>query len=338
MRSEKINRVLVVIPNLNGGDELLDAIKSLTLQTLKPNILVVDNSSSDGSADRAKKHFPEIELIRNNTNLGYTGGVNPGFVQAINTNIDYVASFNNDAVADPLWLKELAKCLDENLDAAIAACKVLNGDGSRLDSAGEFYTTWGLSYPRGRGEPDTGQYDTETDLFAASGAASLYRVAALKEIGIFDQDFFAYYEDVDLSFRAQLAGWKVRYAPKARLYHHTGSTSSKIPGFTTYQTMKNEPILLFKNVPRKYLFHITSRLLLAHTLFLIKAFTRGHGWIALKGDLKGTGLLFKKAGERRKIQKHKKVTDEYIWGMLVHDLPPNANALRSLRRKLHIGK
>ncbi len=116
-------------------------------------------------------------------------------------------------------------------------------------------------------------------------------------------------------------------------YHDTGSTSRKIKGFTTYQTMKNQSLVVFKNVPARYLWPVTWRFMIAHTLFFLRAVSRGQGWIALKGDAEGTRLLFKKASERRHIQKSKTVSDEYIWSIMTHDLPPNAHALRKLRIK-----
>jgi GT2 family glycosyltransferase len=153
----------------------------------------------------------------------------------------------------------------------------------------------------------------------------------LSEIGLFDQDFFAYYEDVDLSFRAQLAGWKVRYVPGALVRHQIGATSGKLKGFTTYQTLKNQPLVLYKNLPTSPWCTVGWRCTLAHTLFFLRAIGRGHGWAALKGDLKGTYLILKKHFVRKRLQAARRVSDDYIWGRLVHDLPPNARNLRRLR-------
>jgi GT2 family glycosyltransferase len=208
---------------------------------------------------------------------------------------------------------------------------VLTADGERLDSSGDYYTVWGLPYPRGRRQYDIRAYDDQTDIFAASGAASFYRIKALEQVGLFDEDFFAYYEDVDLGFRLQLAGWKAAFVPSALVYHRIGMTSSRVKGFTTYQTMKNLPLLWFKNVPRPYLWRTGWRLALAQTLFFGRAMSRGQGWLALKGAAMGVWLLIKKIPQRRRIQRSKKVSDIYIWRMLVHDLPPNAAALRRLR-------
>jgi GT2 family glycosyltransferase len=325
------NQPVVVIPNLNGGQELLAAVKSLTMQSLRAYIIVVDNASTDDSVFQLEENLPELEIIRHAVNKGYAGGVNPGFLRAIELGAEYVAVFNDDATADKRWLEQLVEELESHPNVGAAACKVLTSDKERLDSTGDYYTNWGLPYPRGRREYDTKKYDQSTEIFAASGAASLYRVAALKEVGLLDEDFFAYYEDVDLSFRLQLAGWKVAFVPGSVVYHKIGMTSARVKGFTTYQTMKNLPLLLLKNVPRKYLWTIGWRFFIAHCLFFARAVSRGQGWAALKGDAKGTQLLFTGIKKRRLIQASKKVSDEYIWSMIVHDLPPNAHALRSLR-------
>jgi GT2 family glycosyltransferase len=321
----------VIVPNWNGSDSLKDCLDSLREQSMPAHIIVVDNGSVDGSVELVEKHYPDAELIKHSKNKGYAGGVNPGFRRAIELGAKYAAPFNNDAVADKWWLEKLVGYLDAHDEVGIATCKLLTSDGKHLDSTGDYYTVWGLPYPRGRGESDIDKYDDQTDIFAASGGASLYRVSMLEQIGLFDEDFFAYYEDVDLSFRAQLAGWKVAYVPGSVAYHTIGATSSKIKGFATYQTMKNLPLLLFKNVPRRYLYRVGWRFFIAHTLFFGRAVSRGQGWVALKGDAKGTQLLFSGFAKRQRIQHDRKVSNDYIWSMLVHDLPPNAHSLRILR-------
>lgn len=322
--------IAVVIPNWNGADHLADCLDSLLAQTVPVRIIVVDNGSVDGSL-KLLEGYENIEVILHDTNKGFAGGVNAGFRRALEDDLQYVATLNNDAVADKDWLKELVTNLDNNPRVGIATAKILTSNGKRLDSTGDYLTVWGLPYPRGRHESDVDAYDGQTDVFAASGGASLYRVKTLREVGLFDEDFFAYYEDVDLSFRTQLAGWKVRFVPTAIVHHKIGATSGKLKGFTVYQTMKNQPLLLYKNLPGKYWWKVGWRFTLAHTLFFLRAVGRGRGWSALKGDLKGTYLVFKKHFERQRIKQLKQVSDAYIWSMLVHDLPPNARNLRRLR-------
>lgn len=325
--------IAVVIPNWNGKDSLSDCLDSLLVQTLKPHIIVVDNASVDGSYELVEQKYQTVELIKNKTNLGFAGGVNTGIKRALEQNSRYVALLNNDAVADKDWLKNLVKFLEDNEQAGIATGKILTSDHKLIDSTGEGYSNWGLPFPRGRGESDNHQYDDRTWVFGASGGASLYRVSMLKEIGLFDEAFFAYYEDVDISFRAQLAGWKVAYVPGAVAYHQIGATSGKIKGLTTYQTLKNLPLLLYKNMPRRYMLKVSRRYLFAHIMFFANAIRKGLGWQALKGDARGSYLLCTSWSKRRRIQKNRKVSDEYIWNLITHDLPPNANKLRQVRAK-----
>jgi GT2 family glycosyltransferase len=185
----------------------------------------------------------------------------------------------------------------------------------------------------GRHETEVNKYDRSLEILGASGGASLYRVKMLEEIGLFDEKFFAYYEDVDLSFRAQLYGWKVAYEPKAEVYHQISATTSKIHGFATYQTMKNLPLLFWKNIPRSLLLRMLLRFKLAYFSFFISAVARGQGWPATKGILRMLILLPHAFHQRSKIQKNKKVSASYVDSILVHDLPPNARKLRALRSK-----
>ena len=326
-------KIYVVIPNWNGAKQISACIDSLLAQTEKLGIIVVDNGSVDGSVKLIEDKYPLVTLIKHSRNKGFTGGVNAGIRYAIESGGKYIALLNNDAVADKKWLELLAKFMDSNPKIGIATGKIIDSKKKFIDSTGEIYTTWGLAYPRGRGEEVGDKYDKSELVFGASGAASLYRTKMLKEIGLFDKDFFAYYEDVDISFRAQLAGWKVGYQPGAIVYHAIGSTSSKIKDFTTYQTFKNYPWLLWKNVPLRLIPTILPRFSLAYIAFFVSAMQRGQGLSALKGSLVSLVLLPKKLVQRYRIQKHRKVTVEYINSIITHDLPPNAHKLRNLRAK-----
>lgn len=330
-KSVTVPKVSVTIPNWNGADDLRPCIQSILKQTVKARIIVVDNGSVDDSINIIRSEFPTVELIEHTTNKGYAGGVNPGFRRAIESGDDYIAPFNNDAVADKNWLHYLIEALEAKPEYGIATCKLLSIDGKHLDSAGDYYTTWGLPYPRGRNESDVDKYDSSTEVFGASGGASLYRVAMLKEVGLLDEDFFAYYEDVDLSFRAQLAGWKVVYVPESRVYHATSTTGSRIKGFFTEQTMKNLPMLLWKNVPTRYLSMVLPRFILVYAAFFISALQRGQITYALKGAWRAFRYWPKKHGQRRSIQGERKVSDAYIGSILTYDLPPNAAKLRRIR-------
>ncbi len=321
----------IVIPNWNGADDLADCLDSLLKQTLQADIIVVDNGSTDNSLKLLAERYPQVEVITHNKNLGFTGGVNAGMKRALEKGVDYIALFNNDAVADKDWLKTLAQFLDQNPKAGIVVSKLLTRDGERIDSTGEMYTVWGLAYPRGRGEPSSDRYDNDRWVFGASGGACLYRSKALKQIGLYDKDFFAYYDDVDISFRAQLAGWKVAYEPKSIAYHQISGTGGKIKGFMTYQTMKNLPWLLWKNVPGFLLPKVLPRFTLAYMGFYLSAVARGQFWPATKGLLISYALLPKKFVQRYFIQRKRRVSADYLKSIIAGGLPPDAHRLRKLR-------
>jgi GT2 family glycosyltransferase len=325
--------VSVVIPSWNAKDELKICLDSLLAQSYPARIIVVENGSHDGSAAFIRQNYPQVELIIHATNKGFAGGVNAGIRRSIELNDEYVALFNNDAVADDNWLENLVAATKSSSDIGIVTCKFMDIEGKTLDSTGDIFTSWGLSFPRGRGEAVSDIYDGgDREVFGASGGASLYRIEMLKQIGLFDEDFFAYYEDVDISFRAQLSGWKVLYEPTAIAFHQIGATSGKIKGFTTYQTLKNQPLVIFKNVPRRYMWGVGVRYLLAHILFSGKALLRGQIRAVISGNARAFYLLLKKIPERIRIQRKRTVSNDYIWSIISHDLPPNARALRKVRR------
>jgi GT2 family glycosyltransferase len=280
-----------------------------------------------------ESEYPQVHLILHKKNKGFSGGVNPGIKYSIEQGGEYIALLNNDAVADKHWLENLTCFLEDNPDTGIATSKICDDKKTHLDSTGDLYTVWGLPFPRGRGEPYSDKYDKDTWVFGASGGASLYRIKMLKEIGLFDEDFFAYYEDVDISFRAQLAGWKIAYVPSAEVYHEISATSSQIKGFATYHTLKNLPLLIWKNVPWRLMPKVWPRLVLAYLLIAGRALSRGQFGPFFKGIIMGIILWPKKLIERYKIQRTRKVPIAYIDSIITHDLPPNAAKLRAMRRK-----
>lgn len=326
------NAVSVVIPNLNGAGDLAACLDSLQKQTLEPKIIVVDNASTDNSLELLKTKYKSVEVIEQDKNYGFAGGVNPGIKLAIKNGDKYVALLNNDAVADPKWLEALVSCLNQNPKAGIVTSKIVSSTGEYLDSTGDFYTSWGLPYPRGRREASLSKYDDEKHIFSASGGASLYRIDTLKQIGLFDEDFFAYYEDVDISFRARLAGWDVLYEPGALVLHHINATSNRMPGLATQQTVKNLPWLVIKNVPTKLLPEVLPRFSVLYWSIFFKALVSGNAWPATKGLAVSILLLPKKLAQRYKIQRGRELSANQVSDLLVHDLPPDAHKLRALRR------
>lgn len=330
-----MNRVAVVVLNYKGIEDTISCLTSLSKQSYENfKIVLIENGSNDNSADEFKKLEQQysnlLHTIYNDENLGFAGGVNRGIEWAIDNSYDYVALFNNDAVADKNWLSELVDTANEK-QSGITTGLLLHEDGRTIDSTGDWYTTWGLPFPRNRNDK-TSEAAVEGFVFSGSGGASLFSLPMLKKIGSFDEDFFAYYEDTDVSFRAQLAGYKVYYQPKAIAYHKQGATSAKIPGFAVQQTFKNLPLLFYKNTPRSLFLSIGARFWFAYVLMLGHAIKKGSGKPAIKGYAQSVKLFWTSSRTKRKIiQSEKVATDSYIKSILWADLPPDQTGLRKLR-------
>lgn len=315
-------KVAVIIPNWNGADLIASCLSSLNVQTYPADIVVVDNGSVDESVGIIKARFPSVKIIQLATNTGFTGGVNAGVEYVLSQAYDAVALFNNDAVADKNWLKHLAEVLSSDSQTGIVTCKFLRDDKKRFDSTGECYSIWGTSFPRGRNQVDTGQFDVPEDVFGASGGASMYRVDMLKEIGLLDETYFTYFEDVDISFRARLAGWQVRYQPRAVAYHHIGATSSKMGSLARYCYIKNYYPTYFKNMPGRLVWKYLPLVILQTLRFAVGSIVKGYFLTFLKAVLFAlwhTPGTFKK---RRRVQSKRKVSAATIDSLLYHSRPP----------------
>jgi GT2 family glycosyltransferase len=199
---------------------------------------------------------------------------------------------------------------------------MLRLDHRHLDDTGDFYSTRGMPFPRGRNEIDKGQYDVAEPVFAASGGASLYRAALFQQIGQFDQDFFAYFEDVDLSFRAQLAGWKIWYEPKAVVYHHVNATSQKLGNFSRYHSVKNFIYTYNKNMPG-WLFWKYKPLFTYQLLRMgLGALRDGQPGIYLKAVGSAALKIPVTLRKRRAIQRQRRLASPEIDALLYKQRPP----------------
>ena len=322
--------VAVVVPNWNGEAFLGECLGSLAAQTAPHRAIVVDNGSVDGSVELVRRDHPQVELVLLERNQGFAGGVNRGIEAALAGGAELVALLNNDAVADERWLQHLVEAARADPEAGIVGAKLLSWDRRHLDSTGDCWSVWGLGYPRGRGEVDHGQYDDDVDLLAASGGASLYRAEMLRAVGLFDEDFFAYFEDVDLSFRAQLAGWRVVFAPSARVYHRIGGTSERLPDFARFHVLRNLVFVVVKDVPGPLLRRCLPRFLLLYTAMLLSGVARGHGRVTLRAAAAAARMLPVMLRRRRQVQGTATADLTRLTALLDPGLPPGQQALGRL--------
>jgi GT2 family glycosyltransferase len=241
--------VSLIVVNWNGKEYLKDCFQSLGAQTFSDyEIILVDNGSTDGSVEWIRGNFPGgARILVNARNEGFSGGNNRGINAASGK---YIVLLNNDARADPHWLGELVKVAEENPRAGMLACKIYLQEGSKIiDNVGHLIYRDGLNRGRGRLEADRGQYEKIEEVFFPSGCAALYRRAMLEEVGLFDEDFFAYGDDTDLGLKGRLAGWKCLYVPKAVVHHHYSQSSGAYSALKAFYVERNRVWIAVKYFP-----------------------------------------------------------------------------------------
>lgn len=243
-------KVSIIIVNYNGEHFLRDCLDSIYAQSFTNfKVILVDNDSSDGSIDIVEREYPKVELIRNDANFGFARGTNEG-IRA--SHGEYILTLNNDTRLEPGFLEEILRPMERDTRIGICAPKMLYPDG-RINSTGICISRSGAAWDRGISHADCGQYDHPEEVFGACAGAALYRKAMLDEVGLFDEDFFMYMEDVDLSFRARLAGWICLFVPGAVVYHHHGGTSGVGSDTAVYYGNRNIVWVAFRNFPRTFL-------------------------------------------------------------------------------------
>ncbi len=310
----KDSQVDVVIVNWNGKHFLSDCLDSVYGQSHRDKrIVLVDNGSDDGSVEYVSSRYGDTEIIPLKENRGFTGANNIGIRSGAG---DFVALLNNDAVAHEDWLKESLECLKLYPDAGFCASKIVNFyRRDAIDTAGDLYTRGGVNAKRGLGQRIDSYNDFEY-VFGACAAAVVYRREMLQEIGLFDEDFFIMCEDVDLSFRAQLAGYKCIYCPKAIAYHKTSGTIKDINRVFSYYGQRNLEYVFFKNMPLSLL---VSHLPM-HVIYNISAFL----YFTMQGELISFfsakfSFIIRFIGtvkKRRVIQEKRKVTNRYVRSLI----------------------
>ena len=240
--------ISVIVLNYNGLRFLEPCLSSLFCQTFKDfEIILVDNGSSDGSSDYVRQHFPSVVLVETGKNLGFAGGTNAGITIAQG---EFILTLNNDTITDIHFLEELHKPMLRDPEIGMCASKMLFPDG-RIYSTGISIFRSGAAMDRGIFEPDNGKYDSKEEVFGPCAGAALYRRSMLDTIGLFDEDFFLYMEDVDLAFRARLSGWKCRYIPAARVIHIHGGTAGVNSEISVYYGNRNLIWYTIKNFPAR---------------------------------------------------------------------------------------
>lgn len=318
--------VSVVIPNWNGQKFLRVVLPTLAKQTYRDfETIVVDNDSTDGSVAYLKKHWPKVQVLALPKNTGFAGAVNRGIKVAGGR---YVALLNNDLEVDRRWIAEMAAVLDRHQKAGSAACKMMNYyRRGTIDEVGNQTSWYGVSAPRGRGEKDQGLFGKEEEIFGASAGAAMYRRRALKKVGLFDEDFFAYLEDTDWAFRAQLAGFECWYAPKAVVYHMIGGTSKKLGRLSLRMSTRNNCFVIMKNYPAIEILRNFHKLCFGQGKTLLGAIKEG--WLGTLFLAWGQATLMtpKMLWKRRRIQRRRTASTRRLRSVVLPYFPLKSKVL-----------
>ncbi|MGE3270331.1 MAG: glycosyltransferase family 2 protein [Chloroflexota bacterium] len=306
----------VIVVNWNGAHLLRTCLGSLRGQTYSDfETILVDNGSTDDSLELVAQEFPEVRVLALTENLGLAGGTNAG-IQA--TDAPIIVTLNNDTEADPHWLAELRAALDAHPEAGSAASKLLLFDRRDvIHSAGDFYGLDGLPGNRGVWQPDNGTYNRPEMIFGACAGAAAYRRSMLEDVGSFEDNFFMYCEDVDLSFRSQLLGYQCIYVPTAVVYHMLSATGGG--PLASYYCGRNFLRVIARDMPGPLLRRIWPKIALAQLKMAAESiwhFREPAARAKLRGQLAGLRELPRLQAERREIQKRRRVPIRYLHSIM----------------------
>ncbi len=290
-------QITVVVLNWNGRHLLPTCLSALYAQTFRDfEVVVVDNGSRDGSVDWLASHYPAVRLIQNSTNLGFATANNQG-IRA--SQAPLVMLLNNDAYLAPDCLRKLVEAADGARWAGMFACKILQHDAPDcMDSAGIEVDRAGVAWNRGWGEAAT-RHTQALEVFGPSAAAALYRRNMLDQIGLLDDDFFIYYEDVDLAWRAQWAGWRCLYVPEAEARHLHSATTGRGSAFKARLLGRNKWWAIVKNYPVS-LWYYAPLVLAVDVAAVALALIRDRNFSAVRGRwqaLRGWRRMWRKRSQ-----------------------------------------
>lgn len=299
----------MVVLSWNGLEHLEVCLSSLSAQTFRDReIVLADNGSTDGTKAWVEARFPEVRVARLEQNRGVPGGVNFGLAQARGR---FIALLNNDIEADPRWLAESIRALEEHPEAGFTATRIrLFSMRDRLDTTGDLYFREGFPAKRGWLHHDGPDFDEPGWVFGSCAAATVYRRELFDAVGYFDEDFQANMEDLDLSFRAQLQGFKCRYVPTAILYHKMGATVGT--GFaksgSQLRMHRNLWFLRIKNLPSALWLRYLPLMIIGEAAVMIRAAMTGRFGVMMRARVEVLRRLRSILAKRRDIQSRRTIS------------------------------
>jgi len=318
--------VTVVIPNWNTRHWLQGCLDGLRAQNYQGfGVILVDNSSTDGSVAFVKQNYPEVQILSFAKNRGFAPAVNAGIRQSSS---EYVALLNVDTLPRPDWLLALVETMERSPSrVGSLASKMLNLENPDIiDDAGDILSWYGSARKRGLGEPAKA-YNKEEEVFSACAGAALYRRSFLEETGGFDESFGSYLEDIDLGLRGQMIGYRCLFVPQAEVLHHSHGSGLSRSGYV-YLMTRNRLKLLTKNIPSPLLLKHRRTLIYGQIYFFLVYKRPLH---SIAGTISWVATLPHTMRQRRGIQRQKQISNQELDALLSDDLGeiPLRDILRS---------
>lgn len=292
----KDSQASIVVPNYNGIAFVERCLSALLKDAPEAELLLVDNGSTDGSRELVEERFPQVRVIALEKNYGFCRASNEGMRSA---KAPYVILLNNDTEVLPGFTESLVAALEKDERIFSAGAKMIQlYHKEKIDDAGDFYCALGWAFARGKDKPIE-YYEQPDEIFAACGGAVIYRKSVLEQIGYLDEAHFAYLEDIDLGYRAKIAGYRNVFAPAAKVYHAgSGTTGSRHNEFKVSLSSRNSVYLVYKNMPFFQILLNLPFLLAGFFLKYLFFLRKGLGGVYAKGIREG----FRMCGRGRKVK------------------------------------
>ena len=297
--------ISIVIVTWNGRAFLDACLTGVAGQEgVDAETILVDNASTDGTVDFVRERFPWVRIVALPTNLGFTGGNNAGARDARGR---FLAFLNNDTIPDSGWLRALRAGVDERAGFVLAASRIVYMHDPRIvDSAGDGMLRWGGAFKWHHGASADAVGDSR-EVFGVCGAACLMPKAVFDELGGFDEDFFASHEDVDLSYRARLRGYRCRYVAEATVRHHGSATLGRVSAFAVYHGQRNLEWVYVKNTPASLLLRTLPGHLIYNAAAAVHFARAGRGLTFLRAKAAALAGLPRMLRKRADVQRSRTV-------------------------------
>ncbi|QPJ65006.1 MAG: glycosyltransferase family 2 protein [Candidatus Nitrohelix vancouverensis] len=308
----------VIVPNWNGMKFVGMCLDSLTQTTLDDyEVIVVDNGSIDGSREWIEENHPWVRLVKLPENMGFAIACNEGIKVSKGR---YIILLNNDIEVEPDWLEELYLGMERRPDCGMGTSKMMFlHDRESFYNTGDLFHAWSAGGGRGQGEKDQGQYEEEEMVFGACAGAGIYRRELFEDVGLFDEDFFIFAEDVDINMRSQLKRMPCVYLPKAKVYHIGTATVGLYSDRYVYLCKRNDVLVLIKNYSLNLYWKYFASIL-RHQFRDIGYFTqRGQGLVLLKSKFDALRMLPRMLVRRWRIQSGRQASDEELKKFIITD-------------------